>query len=193
MAIASLSDNQLKRPITLELKAGEEKNNVLVSARDSETFEPIRTGSWENADWNALMNQALARLGGEVPQPQPKPQPKPQPQPPVQPQSAKPALYPQHDTAIKAIRLKTGHSPKQIVDWCLSHNASSPAELPPEIFRQLAEALALGWGKAQFDTPEHCRNSYQGKVHTLVASGMPLGDAIASWIESVQAAPVGSR
>src|SRR3569832_876763 len=126
MTIASLSDNQLLRPITLELKAGEEKNNVLVSARDPETFEPIRTGSWESVDWNGLLNQVLARLGGEVPQPQTqvKPQPKPQPQSPM----TKPALYPQHDTAIKAIRLRTGHSPEQIIDWCQQHNASSPAE-----------------------------------------------------------------
>jgi len=136
-----------------------------------------------------LMNQALARLGGEVPQPQAKPQPKQQPQPPV----TKPALYPQHDAAIKAIRLKTGHSSEQIINWCRQYNASSPAELAPEVFHKLAEALALGWGKSQFDTPEHCRNSYQGKVQTLVASGVGLGDAIANWIESVQAAPVGSR
>jgi hypothetical protein len=190
MAIAALSDNQLKQPITLELKAGEEKNNVLVSARDPETFEPIRTGSWENADWNALMNQALARLGGEVPQPQAKPQAKPQPKEPL---FDRPALYPQHDAAIKAIRLKTGHSSEQIVDWCRQHNASSPAELAPEVFHRLAEALALGWGKSQFDTPEHCRNSYEGRVKTLVASGVSLGDAIANWIEAVQAAPVGSR
>lgn len=66
LTIAALSDAQLKRPITLELKAGEEKGNVLMSARDPQTFEPIRTGSWENADWNKLMNQALVRLGGEV-------------------------------------------------------------------------------------------------------------------------------
>lgn len=66
LTIAALSEVQLKRPITLELKAGEEKGNVLMSARDPETFEPIRTGSWENADWNKLMNQALARLGGEA-------------------------------------------------------------------------------------------------------------------------------
>ncbi len=65
MTLASLSDEQLKRPITLELKPGEERNNVLVSARDPESFEPIKTGSWENANWNQLMNQALARLGGE--------------------------------------------------------------------------------------------------------------------------------
>ncbi len=68
LTIAALSDVQLKRPITLELKAGEEKGNVLMSARDPETFEPIRTGSWENANWNELMNQALTRLGGSVEQ-----------------------------------------------------------------------------------------------------------------------------
>ena len=193
LVIASLSDNQLKRPITLELKAGEEKNNVLVSARNPETFEPIRTGSWENADWNALLNQALARLGGEVPQPVPQTQTKPQPQPAVQSQATKPALYPQHNTLIKSIRQVTGHSADQIIGWCQSHNAQSPAELSPDQCEQLAQALAVGWGKSQFDTEEHCRNSYSSKVKMLVASGVSLGDAIASWIESVQAAPVGSR
>ena len=199
MAIASLSDEQLNRPITLELKAGEEKNNVLVGARDPETFEQIRTGSWENVDWNNLMNQALARLGGELPQPVPqvqaKPQAKPQPQPPVQsqPQVTKPALYPQHNSLIKSIRQVTGHSADQIISWCQSRGAQSPAQLSPEQCEQLAQTLAIGWGKSRFDTEEHCRNSYQGKVKMLVASGMGLGDAIASWIESVQAAPVGSR
>lgn len=90
LTIAALSDAQLKQPITLELKPGEERNNVLVSARDPETFEPIRTGSWENVDWNKLMNQVLTRLGGEVsPQPtniQPSTfQQQAQPQPPTEP------------------------------------------------------------------------------------------------------------
>jgi hypothetical protein len=75
MTIAALEDAQLKQPITLELKPGEEKGNVLMSARNPETFEPIRTGSWENVDWNKLMNQALTRLRGEVAPPQPLDQP----------------------------------------------------------------------------------------------------------------------
>ena len=185
MTIAALSDEQLRRPITLELKAGEEKNNVLLSARDPETFEPIRTGTWENANWDNLMNQALARLGGEAPQPAP----------PVQsePQVTKPVLYPQHNAIIKSIRQLTGHSADQIIGWCQGYNAQSPAELSPSLCEQLAQALAVGWGKSLFDSEEHCRNSYQGKVKTLVASGVGLGDAIASWIESVQATPVGSR
>jgi hypothetical protein len=186
ITIAALSDNQLKRPITLELKAGDEKNNVLVSARDPETFEPIRAGSWENADWGALMNQALARLGGEVPQPQAKPQPKQQ----AQPSTPKPALYPQHNALIKAIRQVTGHSADQIVSWCQDHNAHLPAELSPELCQELAQALAVGWGKSHFDTEEHCRNSYQDKVKTLVAAGVNLKDAILNWIEFAQKTPV---
>jgi len=69
LAIAALSDEQLKRAISLELKVGDEKANVLVSARDPETFEPIRTGSWENANWDELMESAIARLGSPQPQP----------------------------------------------------------------------------------------------------------------------------
>jgi len=69
LAIAALSDEQLKRAISLELKVGDEKANVLVSARDPETFEPIRTGSWENANWNELMESAIARLGSSQPEP----------------------------------------------------------------------------------------------------------------------------
>jgi len=68
MMIAALSDEQLRHPITIELKPGDEKGNVLMSARDPETFEPIITGKWEGADWEALLNQALARLG-EIPKP----------------------------------------------------------------------------------------------------------------------------
>ncbi len=75
MLIAALSDEQLKRPVTLELKAGDEKGNVLVSGRDPQSFEPIVTGKWEGADWNLLLNRAIARLGGSQPQPEPEPQP----------------------------------------------------------------------------------------------------------------------
>lgn len=188
MTIAALSDEQLNRPMTLELKPGEQKGNVLVSARDPETFEPIKTGSWENANWDELMNQALTRLGGEVTPPYDKSQPKPQPQPP--PPQPPAANNPEHNALIKTIRLKTGHSSDQIVSWCLSHNASSPAELTPELCHELAEALALGWGKLKFQTPELCENAYRGKVNILTAGGMHWGDAIASWIDSVQGVPV---
>ncbi len=63
MTIAVLSDDQLKCPITLELKPGDEKGNVLVSSRDPETFKPIITGSWEGVNWDLLLNRAIARLG----------------------------------------------------------------------------------------------------------------------------------
>jgi hypothetical protein len=179
MTLAALSDEQLNRPITIELKAGEEKGNVLMSARDPETFEPIRTGSWENADWDKLMNQALARLGGEV-------SPPPQPQPTRAPQKVPQPNHPEHNALIKTIRLKTGHTSEQIVTWCQQYNASSPAELTPELCHELASALALGWGKSKFQTPELCENAYRGKVSILTAGGMHWGDAIASWIEGVQ-------
>ncbi len=78
MIINALSDEQIKRPITLELKPGDEKGNVLVSGRDPETFEPIRTGSWEGVNWDELMESAIARLGGSS-QPQSQPQPQPEP------------------------------------------------------------------------------------------------------------------
>jgi hypothetical protein len=66
-AIAALDDDRLKRPITIELKAGDEKGNVLVSLRDRETFEFVRCGSWENVNWELLLNQTLTRFG--TPQP----------------------------------------------------------------------------------------------------------------------------
>lgn len=120
--------------------------------------------------------------------------PKQLPQPSVQAQVAKPALYPQHNTLIKSIRQVTGHNPDQVVNWCQGRGAQSPAELSPELCEELAQALVIGWGKSHFDTEEHCRNSYQGRVKMLLASGVSLGNAIASWIESVQqATPVGSR
>jgi hypothetical protein len=157
-----------------------------MSARDPETFEPIRTGTWENADWDKLMNRALARLGGEATPPNDKSQPKPQPQPtPPQPPATK-NNNPEHNALIKTIRRHTGHSSDQIVSWCLSHNASSPAELTPELCHQLAEALALGWGQSKFQTPELCENAYRGKIRTLMAAGQHWGNAIASWIEGVQ-------
>lgn len=181
MTIAALSDELLNRPITIELKPGEQKGNVLVSARDPETFEPIKTGSWENANWDELMNQALTRLGGEVTSPA-------APQPPAAKNN-----NPEHNALIRTIRLKTGHSSDQIVSWCRQHNASSPAELTPDLCHELAEALALGWGKSKFATPELCQTSYEGKVNILTTGGMSLGDAIASWIDSVQGAPVSSH
>lgn len=66
MLIAALSDERINRPITLELKAGD-KTNVLVSGRDPQTFEPIITGSWEGANWESLLESAIARLGGSQP------------------------------------------------------------------------------------------------------------------------------
>lgn len=71
MLIAALSDEQLKRSITIELRSGDQTGNVLLSGRDPETFEPIITGSWEGVNWNLLLNRAIARLGSPQPQPQP--------------------------------------------------------------------------------------------------------------------------
>ena len=75
MIIAALSDEQLRKPITIELKPGDEKSIVLTSARDPESFEPIRTGTWENANWESLLESAIARLAGSQPQSQPQPEP----------------------------------------------------------------------------------------------------------------------
>lgn len=69
MIINALSNEQLAKPITLELKAGDEKGNVLVSARDPESFEPIVTGKWEGANWESLVESAIARLGSSQPEP----------------------------------------------------------------------------------------------------------------------------
>lgn len=177
LAIAALSDEQLRRPITLELKPGAEKGNVLVSARDPESFEPVKTGSWEGVNWNALMNQALARLGSSQPQPQPQPQPQCQ-------------GYPQHNSLIKAIRACTGHTPEQIVGWCREHGASQPSELSPELCDRLIESLCVGWGKQFFASEQHAVSSFRGHVQSRVAAGVGSFDAIASWIEVVRAAPV---
>jgi hypothetical protein len=70
MLIAALSDEQLKQPVTIEVKPGDETGNVLVSGRDPKTFESILTGKWEGVNWDLLLNRAIARLGS--PQPQPK-------------------------------------------------------------------------------------------------------------------------
>lgn len=134
----------------------------------------------------AFASQPYSQSQPDSPQPQPKPQPQPTP---PQPRTTK-KNNPEHNALIKTIRLKTGHSSDQIVSWCLSHNASSPAELTPELCHELAEALALGWGKSKFQTPELCENSYRGKVNILTDGGMHWGDAIASWIDSVGGVPV---
>jgi hypothetical protein len=77
MLIAALSDERLKRPITIEVKPGDEKSNVLVSGRDPQTFEPIITGKWEGVNWDLLLNRAIcasqqrfaiARFGSPQPQ-----------------------------------------------------------------------------------------------------------------------------
>lgn len=107
--------------------------------------------------------------------------------------TTRPSLYPQQVGLINSICKVTEHSPEQIVAWCQNYNAQSPAQLSPEQCEQLAEALLVGWAKERFATEQNCRNSYRGKVKTLMASGVGLGDAIASWIESVQVTPVTSR
>jgi hypothetical protein len=113
----------------------------------------------------------------------------------LQPSHATPATavqpqpqHPQHNALIKSIRTMTGHSPEQIVDWCSSHGANSPAELSPLQCEELAEALALGWGKGKFPSDQNALTSYQGHVKTRVAAGVSLSDAIASWISSVTVA-----
>ncbi|HEY9610642.1 hypothetical protein [Allocoleopsis sp.] len=190
MTIAALSDEQLNHPLTLELKPGEKKGNVLVSARDPETFEPIKTGTWGNANWDELMNQALSRFGGVVVPPSPPQRPATQP---VPISTNRPALYQQHNHLIKVVRSRTGHTQAQIAAWCQKYNAGAPDQLPPEICRQLVDSLVLSWGDNHFQTPELCEKSYFGKVNILVNGGMGLGDAIVSWMDGVTNVPVGSR
>jgi hypothetical protein len=132
-------------------------------------FSPV-----EDKQVKPISRTAEAKLQQLPPQLPPQPQSQPQPQP-----------YPQHNALIKSIRGLTGHTQEQIVDWCKAQDANSPAELSPEQCKELAQALALGWGSARFPSPEQCRTSYQGKVETLLASGASLENAIASWIESV--------
>jgi hypothetical protein len=69
MLIAALPDEKLKKPITLEVKPGDETGNVLVSGRDPQSFQPIVTGKWEGIDWQLLLNRAIARLGSSQPEP----------------------------------------------------------------------------------------------------------------------------
>ena len=181
MIASALSDDRIKRPVTLELKAGDEKGNVLVSCRDPETFEPILTGKWENANWDELMESAIARLGGSQPQPSaPQPQTKPQPQR---------QGYPQHNSLIKSVRAFTGHTSEQIVGWCRQYGASQPSELSPAECNQLVEALCVGWGKQFFASEQHAANSFRGHVQSRIAAGVAKFDAVESWIESARAVP----
>lgn len=180
MLIAALSDDRIKRPITIELKSGDEKGNVLVSARDPETFEPIRTGTWENAKWDELMESAIARLGGSQPQSSaPPPQTKPQTT----------AKYPQHNSLIKSVRAFTGHAPEQIVGWCRQYGASQPSELSPELCDRLIESLCVGWCKQYFPTDQHALDSLRKHLHLRTTRGVSKFDAIAEWIESARAVP----
>lgn len=101
-------------------------------------------------------------------------------------------LHPEHNTLIKAIRARTGHTPDQIKLWLEQYDATRPDQLDPAICRQLADTLALSWGEPRFRTPEHCQTSYRGIVEALLASGMSLEDAILAWIDSVVAMPTAS-
>ena len=137
MMIAALSDEQLNRPMTLELKPGEQKGNVLVSARDPETFEPIKTGSWENANWDELMNQALARLGGEV-----TPHTSPQANPQANPQAPKPQNISQKQYQdLLAISKRNGYSNAGFAELLGKYGFCRGSEITQKLYPQIwAEA-----------------------------------------------------
>lgn len=99
-------------------------------------------------------------------------------------------LYPQHRQIIERVRSLTGHTSKQIEDWCAAKGKQGSADLDLELVQELASDLALGWGESRFPSPELAEKSYSGKIATLTASGMDLAGAIASWMESVELAKV---
>jgi hypothetical protein len=134
MLIGALSDDQLKRDITLELKAGDEKGNVLVSGRDPETFDPIITGSWEGANWELLMRRAIARLGGSHPQPQPQPQPQTQPQP-------EPTITQRQYQDLLAMSKRNGYTPSGFGELLAKYGFSRGGDITQKAYPQLwAEA-----------------------------------------------------
>lgn len=111
--------------------------------------------------------------------------------PTKKPESKPSALYPQHQALINQVRNLTGHSVEQVHQWCQGQGYSSPGDLPSEIVRQLADDLVLGWAESKFASPAQAEKAYNGKITTLTASGMSLGNAIASWMDSVTKVPVG--
>lgn len=181
LALEAVPD--FKQPLTLAVVPGEE---TVVFSR---IYDAV-TGNRYKAEWNSDANwlDIVTRIQERLGQPVAKRQLEPA-APQTAPQASYAALYPQHNAIIKKIRLQTGHSPEQIVDWCRQYNVSCPTDLTPELCRQLAQALALSWGKSKFDSPELCENAYRGKVEMLVASGMHWGDAIATWINSITPEP----
>jgi hypothetical protein len=135
MIINVLSDEQLAKPITLELKPGDEKGNVLVSARDPETFEPILTGSWENVNWNLLLNRAIARLGGSS-QPQPQPQSQPQRQPGPQPQPQSTITQKQYQDLLARSK-QVGYTTSGFAELLAKYGCSRGSEITQRSYPQL--------------------------------------------------------
>ncbi len=68
---------------------------------------------------------------------------------------------------------------------------------PAKFIKPIEEFANFDWGSIgakieyrDIQTPELCENAYRGKVQILTAAGQHWGDAIASWIDSVQGVPV---
>ena len=99
--------------------------------------------------------------------------------------SSKLSLYPRHNTVVKQVRTLTGHDGAAVVSYCNKYGAQAPEQLSPELLEKLLASLAMDWAKDKFQDEKLAMTSYQGKVGVLTAAGVSLGDAIASWIESV--------
>lgn len=123
---------------------------------------------------------------------------KPKPRPPEKPGSLLDAmspsegksLYPQNNPVVKRVRDLTGQSPDEVIGQCkvLSQGkCDRPDQLNPSLLEQLLESLVLKWCASHFPSVEHAQTAYKGKIQTLLASGVKLEDAIASFIESVKA------
>lgn len=117
------------------------------------------------------------------------PSPKPQPAVNQKPQG----MYPQHNATVKRVRELTGHEAQEVINQCKvvsQGKRDRPDQLSPTELEQLLESLVVGWCSGHFPSVDHARTAYRGKVETLTASGAGIEDAIASFIESVKAAPV---
>lgn len=101
------------------------------------------------------------------------------------------ALYPQHNALIKQVRSLTGHPPAEIIYRCKALGVESPSQASPDKIQQLAIGLALDWGASRFESRSSAQTSLMGKVN--VYGHQRLGEAIASWVESVELMSVADR
>jgi hypothetical protein len=96
------------------------------------------------------------------------------------------ALYPRHIDIVRRTRELTGHTNVQVKDQILAmteNKCSSPDQLAPHKLEELLESLVVGCVLEDYPSLDNARAAYRGKVGTLKASGMPIEDAIASFLE----------